>query len=86
MRKNGGVNGSEPARIRRATAKGTPKCSREKERMQDEEGRSDAFVNGSISHAKLIAVTGRALGFGVTLYTWRLLYGCLWSCHPLCHD
>jgi hypothetical protein len=31
MRKNGAINGSEPAEIRQATAKGTPKCSSEKE-------------------------------------------------------
>jgi hypothetical protein len=41
--------------------------------------RLDAFVHGSISHAKLIGVTRRAPGFDATSYTWRLLYGRLWS-------
>jgi hypothetical protein len=32
--------------------------------------RPDPFVHGSNSHAKLIGVTGRASGFGATLYMW----------------
>jgi hypothetical protein len=71
MRKNGGVNGSEPAGIWRATVKGTPKCSREKEELMCQEDMSpDPFVHGLNSHAKLNGVTGRASGFGATLYMW----------------
>jgi hypothetical protein len=43
--------------------------------MEEEEERPDAFVHGLLSRAKLIGVTGCAPIFGVTSYTWQILYG-----------
>jgi hypothetical protein len=48
MSKNRGVNGSEPARIRRAMTKGTPKSSREKDRTQEEEGGAMLLCMGQL--------------------------------------
>jgi hypothetical protein len=83
---DGGVNGSESARIWRATVKGAPKCSREKERMREDEERPNTFVHESMSHDKLVGMTGQAPSFGMIRDTWWLLHELFWSCHLLWCD